>query len=70
MCLATEETQRGIRSSATGVTDSCESPCECWELNLGPLQEQVVFVVVCLFETDFSAWPWLPWSSLCRPSWF
>jgi hypothetical protein len=24
---------RGARSSATGVTDSCELSCGCWELN-------------------------------------
>jgi hypothetical protein len=22
------------------VTDGCEPPCGCWELNLGPLEEQ------------------------------
>lgn len=22
------------------VADSCEQPCDCWELNLGPQQEQ------------------------------
>lgn len=27
---------KDIRSSATGITDSCESPCECWELKPGP----------------------------------
>ena len=27
-------------SPGTGVTDSCELPCWCWELNLGPLEEQ------------------------------
>jgi hypothetical protein len=21
------------------ITDGCESPCGCWELNLGPLEE-------------------------------
>lgn len=26
---------KDIRSSATGITDSCESPCECWELKPG-----------------------------------
>lgn len=25
------------------LTDGCELPCECWELNLGPLQKQVLF---------------------------
>ena len=32
----------GIRSSGTGVTDSCELPCGCWGLNPGPLEEQPV----------------------------
>jgi len=32
------------RSPGTGVTDSCELPCGCWELNSGPLQEQLVFL--------------------------
>ena len=27
----------GVRSSGTGTTDSCELPCGCWDLNLGPL---------------------------------
>ena len=25
-------------------TDSCEPPCGCWELNSGPLEEQLVFL--------------------------
>ena len=29
-----------VRSSGTGVTDSCELPCGCWELNTYPLEEQ------------------------------
>ena len=32
----------GARSSGTGVTDCCELPCGCWELNKGPLEEQPV----------------------------
>ena len=27
-----------------GVTDSFELPCGCWELNLGPLEEQPVLI--------------------------
>jgi len=23
------------------ITDGCEPPCGCWELNSGPLEEQV-----------------------------
>ena len=34
----------GIRSLGTGVSDSCELPCGCWELNLGPLKEQLVLL--------------------------
>jgi hypothetical protein len=30
------------RSPGTGVIDSCEWPCGCWELNFGPLEEQPV----------------------------
>ena len=33
-----------IRSPGTEVTDSCELPCGCWELNLGPLQGQLVIL--------------------------
>jgi hypothetical protein len=32
----------GVRSPVTGVTDSCELPCGCWELSLGPLEDQPV----------------------------
>ena len=27
-------------------TDSCEPPCGCWELNSGPLEEQLVVTQV------------------------
>lgn len=33
--------EKGIISREAGVTDGCE-PQECWELNLGPVEEQVV----------------------------
>jgi hypothetical protein len=34
-----------VRVSDVGVTDSCELPCGCWELNLGgPLEEQPVLL--------------------------
>jgi hypothetical protein len=35
---------RGVRVPGTGVTDSCEPPCGCLELNLGPLEEQSVLL--------------------------
>ena len=38
MCIWYE----GVRFPGTGVTDSCELSCGCWELNLGPLGKQPV----------------------------
>ena len=34
----------GVKVFGTGVTDSCELPCGCWELNPGPLEEQSVLL--------------------------
>ena len=34
----------GVRTPGTGVTDSCELSCGCWELNPGPLEEQLVLL--------------------------
>ena len=36
--------EKDIRSPETGVTESCELPCGCWESNPGPLKEQAVFL--------------------------
>ena len=41
-CLQSPE--EGIGSPGAGVTDGCEPLCECWELNLGPLEQQLVFL--------------------------
>ena len=37
------------------ATGGCEPPCGCWELNLGPLEEQLVVfpAFVLSFETIF-----------------
>ena len=34
----------GVRSPVTGSSDSYNLPCGCWELNLGPLEEQSVLL--------------------------
>jgi hypothetical protein len=34
----------GIRFRGTGVKDSCEVPCRCWELNPGPLEKLPVLL--------------------------
>ena len=36
--------QRTHQVPRTGVAHSCELPCGCWELNLGPLEEQLVLL--------------------------
>ena len=36
--------REGVESSGTRVIDSCGLPCGCWELNLGPLEEQPVLL--------------------------
>ena len=42
----------GVRSPEIGVTGSYELPCECWELNLGPLEEHPM-----LLTTELSLQP-------------
>ena len=34
----------GVGYSGAGVTDRCELPCGCWELNPGLLEEQSVLL--------------------------
>ena len=36
----------GCQCPETGVTDDGEPLCGSWELNLGPLQEQQVFLIL------------------------
>ena len=33
-----------VGSPGTEITDSCEPPCECWELKPGPLEERSVLL--------------------------
>ncbi|KAL6040407.1 hypothetical protein STEG23_015188 [Scotinomys teguina] len=37
---------KGVESPGTGVIDSCELPCGCWELNPGCLKEQPVLLAI------------------------
>jgi hypothetical protein len=43
-CPVPSEFRRGVRTLGIGITDGCESLYECWELNLGPLEEQLVLL--------------------------
>jgi len=39
------ETEEGIRFPGTSIIGTCDLPCECWEPNPGPLQEQQVLLI-------------------------
>jgi hypothetical protein len=48
----------GARSCGIGATNCCEWPYGCWELNLGPLEEQPLLLIsepllFCLFWRVF-----------------
>ena len=36
--------QKHQKRASDPTTDGCEPPCGCWELNLGPLEEQSVLL--------------------------
>ena len=47
MCIALKEIRKGhegIRFTETGVMNDCEPSSRYWEPNLGPLQEQLIFL--------------------------
>ena len=41
-CVCAQRPEVGVRSPGTVVTDSCELPCECWELKTGLLEKQLL----------------------------
>jgi hypothetical protein len=41
-CRAFRGQKGALDPLGTGVPDSCEQSCGCWELNLGPWEEQPV----------------------------
>jgi hypothetical protein len=44
-----EEIRRRHGILWTGVAYGCELPHGCWDLNVGPLEEQQVFLTIELF---------------------
>lgn len=44
MCAVPTRTSRVCHIPQNGVINGCESPCSCWESNLGPLGEQPVLL--------------------------
>ena len=55
------------RSPGTGIRDSCELPCGCWELNPGPLEEQPVLLTAEPSLQPLSFFPFA--SSFQRQQW-
>lgn len=71
MHTVTEETDERVKSPRTGVTDTCEPPCGCWEpLGADPVENQLMLltaesgldVLIChslsLRASVFSAVTW------------
>lgn len=51
----TEGQKRTLGLIGTGVMDSCEPSCGCWELNLGALNEHVLLIShLCRLSRRFS----------------
>jgi hypothetical protein len=45
VCAVFLEARRAVRYSEARLKNGYESPCECWKLNLGLLEEQPVFLI-------------------------
>ena len=52
MCALSACTPACQKMASDPITDGCEPPCSCWELNSGPLEEQSV-----LLTTELSLQP-------------
>jgi hypothetical protein len=53
-CLQTHQ-----KRASDLITDGCESPCGCWELNSGPQEEQPVHLTTALSLQLHIAFVWL-----------
>jgi hypothetical protein len=53
------------------IKDGCELPCGCWELKLGPPQEQQVLLTYSAVSPAprFSLLSKMAWNFLCIPDW-
>jgi hypothetical protein len=40
------------------ITDGCEPPCGCWDLNLGPLEEQSVLLPAEPSRQPYKQYSW------------
>jgi hypothetical protein len=55
-CRGQKSMSDPLRSLETGVTDSCELPRGCQQLDSCPLQEQQLSSLVCLFVCWLVGW--------------
>lgn len=46
-CL--QRPEKGVRCSRTTVTDSCETPCKCWELNFSEVAKALSYLAPLCF---------------------
>ena len=44
VCLVTSKTMESVGSTVTGVANGFDPLCECWELNVSALEEQLVLL--------------------------
>lgn len=51
-------TEEDIEFSGTHVTDSCKSPCGCWDWNAGPLEEDPFFLITEVYLSSPKANSW------------
>lgn len=50
MCLVLMKARRGCWIPRTGITESCKLQYMCWEVNVGPLQEQKGSLKPCVIS--------------------
>jgi hypothetical protein len=41
---------KGVEHPGTGISDSCELSCRCWELNPGPLGEPTLLAIETVLQ--------------------
>jgi hypothetical protein len=54
-----------VSPPGTEVTGSCELPCGCWELNLGPLDKQPMLLTTELFISSSPKTTFLSLKYMC-----
>ena len=61
-----------VECASDPITDGCEPPCGCWELNSGPMWEQSVLLTSesSLQPPDFLIFPELPGSTWAHFIWY